>query len=129
MHNAAYAPEAFGFVNVIFFTPGDADVSPARLARLRRPGDDSKRFTASRRRLLPRDLSEACESRAATDSEKVAQQSRLTRASAQVRRIMICACATICCLPVHFILSVHLNTEQWNDRATPNTAFLATARD
>jgi hypothetical protein len=106
-------------MNVIFFTPGGADVSLARrasLAPLRRRGDDSQRFFASRRRLLSKDLNEGSERRAATGSEKIVQQSRITRASAQLRRIMVWA--IICSLPVHFILHIS------NDRATSDAVLL-----
>ena len=59
----AYALEAFGFVNVMFFTLAGAGPSVARRALVARFRLDSQRFTASRR-LSCKDLGEV--SRAAT---------------------------------------------------------------
>lgn len=82
----AYAPEAFGFVNVIFFTLGGAGPSVARRALLALFRLDSQRFSASRC-LSCKNLGEV--SRAATGAERRNPQSRPTRASAWVRRVMV----------------------------------------
>jgi hypothetical protein len=74
---------------VIFFTPAGADVPVARrafLASFRLWVDASQRLTASSRLAL-KDLSEV--SRADTGSETRVPQSRLTKANAWPRRIMV----------------------------------------
>jgi len=82
----AYALEAFGFVNVMFFTLGGAGPSAARRDLVARFRPDCQRFTASRR-LSCTDLGEV--SRAATGAERRIPQSRPTRASTWARRVMV----------------------------------------
>jgi hypothetical protein len=90
----AYTPEAFGFENVIFFTPEGVDVSAARRAlpalALARRADVSLSFTASRRFALkdPSEL-EGCHATVTTGHENMVAHSRPTRVSALPRRIMV----------------------------------------
>lgn len=82
----AYALEALGLVNVIFFTLGGAEPSVARRALVAPFRLDSQRFSASSC-LSCKNLDEV--SRAATGAERRNPQSRPTRASAWVRRVMV----------------------------------------
>ena len=82
----AYALEAFGFVNVIFFTLGGEEPSVARRALVALFRLDSQRFSASRC-LSCKNLDEV--SRPATGTERRNPQSRPTSASAWVRRVMV----------------------------------------
>jgi len=81
-----YALEAFGLVNVMFFTLGGAGSSVARRALVARLRLDCQRFTASRR-LSCKNLDEV--SRAATGAERRTPLSRPTRASIWARRVMV----------------------------------------
>ena len=85
-HMLAYAPEAFGFLNVMFFTLVGAGSSIARCALVARFRPDSRRFTASRC-LSCRNLCDGL--RAATGAEKRIPQSRPTSASTWARRVMV----------------------------------------
>jgi hypothetical protein len=83
----AYAPEAFGFVNVMFFTLGAApSVTAARRTLVARFRPDSQRFTASSR-LSCKNLDEV--SRAATGAETRIPQSRAASARKWARRVMV----------------------------------------
>src|SRR6266403_3740860 len=86
----AHAPDAFGSLNVIFYTREGGEVSVARrrsFAPLRPWAETSQRFAASRRFAF-KNLNEV--SRAATCPQKSVPQRRLSRSrvSARLRRAM-----------------------------------------
>src|SRR6266478_574762 len=89
----AHTPDAFGLLNVIFFTREGGDVSAARrgsFAPLRPWAETSQRFAASRR-LAFRNLNEVSRAAACPQKNvpKSVPQRRLSRVSARLRRAMV----------------------------------------
>ena len=90
MWTLVYAPDAFGFVNVIFFTLEGGDVSVARRASptpVRPRAETSQRFDASRRFAF-KDLNEVPRRAASVPIKSVAQK-RPSRGSARLRWAMV----------------------------------------
>src|SRR5712671_1297255 len=88
MHILANVREAFGFENVMFFTPGSVTVSSVarRVPSLLPRADNSQRLTASRC-LAFKNAGDV--SRAAASCHKSVPQNRLNRASEWLRQVIV----------------------------------------